>query len=166
MKFIFSVSFLLWTSFISAQEFSSGTIQFGVVVKDLEVSLQFYKDVLNMKEVGGFPINEDFAQRSGLSNGVPFNVKILKLVDYPNATQFKLVSFGQEPTHEKPNFIQDDNGVQYVTMYVTSMKPFLERINQNGVEFLGETPTKLDDGRSFVLIQDPDGTFIELIGPE
>ena len=36
----------------------------------------------------------------------------------------------------------------------------------NKVKLLGDTPTSLDESTQFVLIQDPDGTFIELIGPE
>jgi hypothetical protein len=31
---------------------------------------------------------------------------------------------------------------------------------------LGSTPTMLDEKRQFILVQDPDGNFIELIGPE
>jgi len=46
------------------------------------------------------------------------------------------------------------------------MKPFLKRIKEHNIKLIAETPTKLDDGRQFVLIQDPDGTFIELIGSE
>lgn len=44
------------------------------------------------------------------------------------------------------------------------MKPFLERFEKHNIKLLGETHTKLDDGRTFVLVRDPDGTFIELIG--
>jgi hypothetical protein len=76
------------------------------------------------------------------------------------------MSFDKKAKHPYPKFIHDDTGVQYVTIFVKSMKPFVERINKHHVKFLGKTPTKLDEERQFVLIQDPDGTFIELIGPE
>lgn len=46
------------------------------------------------------------------------------------------------------------------------MKPVLERIKQHGVKTLGITPTKLDETRHFVALQDPEGNLIELIGPE
>jgi hypothetical protein len=56
--------------------------------------------------------------------------------------------------------------MQYITIFVKSMKPCLERIQKHGVKTLEKTPTMLDADRQFVLVQDPDGNFIELIGPK
>jgi len=61
--------------------------------------------------------------------------------------------------------VPDDTGVQYITIFVKSMKPLIERIQKHKVKMLGKTPTMLDANRQFVLVQDPDGTFVELIGP-
>ncbi len=143
--------------------FEKNTIQMGVVVANLDVSLNFYKNIIGMQEVGGFSVDKDFGKKSGLTNGVAFDVKILKLEDSPSANQFKVVSFNKKKV--KPSsYIQDDNGVQYITIFVKSVKPFIEKCKANNIPFLGETPTALPDGRLFILIQDPDGTFIELIG--
>ena len=150
----------------SESEFDRGIIEIGVVVSDLERSLNFYKNVVGMKQVGGFDIDEDFGKRSGLSNGEPFSVAILKLKDDDNSTEWKLMSFGKKANHPASNYIQDDLGMQYITIFVKSVKPFLKRIKEHKVKLLGDTPTELSEGRSFVLIQDPDGTFIELIGKE
>lgn len=146
-------------------EFSNGVIQVGVVVEDLEKSIDFYTRVLGMVKVSDFSVDKDFAKRSGLTGGVPFFVEVLKLEDSPNATQWKLMSFKKEANHPKPTFIQDDTGMQYITIFVNSLKPFIHRIEKYDVRLLGETPTKLNDENHFVFIQDPDGTFIELIGP-
>jgi predicted enzyme related to lactoylglutathione lyase len=145
-------------------EFDRGIIEFGVVVSDLERSLDFYQNVVGMTKVGGFSIDAQFGEESGLTGGEPFDVTILKLIDSPQATQWKLMSFNKQGSHPLPEYIQDDTGVQYVTIMVKSIAPFLERIKANNVKLLGNTPTVLGDGRQFVLIQDPDGTFIELIG--
>lgn len=51
--------------------FSSKLIGVGVVVSDLERSLEFYINGISMVKTAGFNLNEDFAKRSGLSNGVP-----------------------------------------------------------------------------------------------
>ncbi len=147
-------------------EFDRGIIEFGVVVEDFEKSYDFYVNVLGMTQTGGFDVDEEFGKRSGLTGGEPFKVAILKLKDSDQSTQWKIMSFNKKPTHPKPNFIQDDTGVQYVTIFVKSMKPFLERIKKNKVTLLGDTPTALDENTQFVLIQDPSGTFIELIGPQ
>ena len=100
-----------------------------------------------------------------MTGGVPFDVTVLKLIDRPEAAEWKLMSFGKEAAHPAQKYILDDIGIQYVTIFVKSMKPFLERIRNHNVELLEETPTFLEDGRQFVLVQDPDGNFVELIGP-
>ncbi len=146
-------------------EFSSSTIGIGVVVSDLERSLNFYTQVIGMKKAGEFDVNEDFAKRSGLSGGIAFHVDVLKLEDQPNATQWKLLSFGKDAAHPLSKQIQDDTGMQYVTINVTKLQPFIDRIKKHNVELLGDTPIPLSSERHFVLIRDPDGTFVELIGP-
>ncbi len=148
-------------------EFSSTTIGIGVVVSDLEKSLDFYTEVIGLKKVGGFEVNEDFAKKSGLTGGIPMEVVILKLEDKPEATQWKLMSFGKKASDHLPRYVQDVIGMSYITINVTSLKPFLDRIDKHGVKLLGETPVPLPSSGEmhFVLVSDPDGTLIELIGP-
>jgi catechol 2,3-dioxygenase-like lactoylglutathione lyase family enzyme len=145
-------------------EFSSPTISIGVVVSDLEKSLDFYTNVIGMKKVGEFDIDEDLGKTTGLTAGLPFHVDVLKLHDQPEATSWKLMSFGKKASHPMPQHIEDDTGVQYITINVKSLKPFLARIKQHNVELLGDTPVPLGPDRHFILVQDPDGTFVELIG--
>ena len=150
---------------MAQSEFKSGVIGVGVVVADLEKSLDFYTNVIGMEKTGEFDVNESLAKASGLSDGLPFHVDVLKLVDSPDATNWKLLSFNKEPAHPMPAFIQDDTGVQYITINVNSLDPVLKRIKKHNIRLLGDTPTLLSSGdRHFVLVQDPDGTFIELIG--
>jgi catechol 2,3-dioxygenase-like lactoylglutathione lyase family enzyme len=146
-------------------EFAMGSIQIGVICSDLQKSIDFYTKVIGMMKTGNFSVDQTFATKSGLTGGVPFYVTVLKLKDDPEATEWKLMSFGKEAAHPPQKYILDDIGMQYITIFVKSMKPFLERINRHNVELLEETPTFLEDGRQFVLLQDPDGNFIELIGP-
>ena len=143
----------------------NGAITVGVVVEDLERSTKFYTEVLEFKASGGFNIDEGFGDASGLSNGVPFSVSILKTDDTPEASQWKLVSFGKKAQHPKQQFIQDDTGMQYMTLYVKELDPLIENIKKANIPFLNKPGTRIGDGRGFILIQDPDGIFIELIGP-
>ena len=161
------IFFIVISSYdVKAQsEFSEDFISIGVVVQDLDKSLAFYTDVIGMKETRGFSVNAEMSQKTGLTGGIPFDVKVLKLADSPNATEWKLLSFKKGATHPEQKFIQDDTGMQYITIFVNDLHPFVERLNSNNVPLLGETPTSLGGGRHFVLVQDPDGVFIELIGP-
>lgn len=145
--------------------FSSKLIGVGVVVSDLERSMDFYIKGIGMVKTGSFNLNEDFTKRSGLSNGVPFSVTVLKLENSPEANEWKLMSFGKQAAHPKQNFIQDDTGMQYITINVKALKPVIERLKELKVSFLGSTPTPLNSNLQFLLVQDPDGNFIELIGP-
>ncbi len=151
---------------MAQSEFSSNLIGVGVVCADLEQSLDFYLNVIGMKRTGGFDVAADFAKSSGLSDGVPFAVEVLKLEEGPDGNVWKLMSFQKEAACPRSTFIQDDIGMQYITINVTSLQPFIERIKKHKVKMLGKTPVPLGNGENhFVLIQAPEGTIIELIGP-
>jgi catechol 2,3-dioxygenase-like lactoylglutathione lyase family enzyme len=145
--------------------FSSKLIGIGVVVADIDRSLDFYVNGIGMVKTGNFTINEDFGKRSGLTNGVAVAVTVLKLENSPDANEWKLMSFGKKATHPTQKTIQDDTGMQYITIQVKSLKPIIERLKQQKVAFLGTTPTPLSKDAHFILVQDPDGNFVELIGP-
>ncbi|MFO7668635.1 MAG: VOC family protein [Bacteroidales bacterium] len=163
--FCMAMAILLTANIMAQSEFSSKLIGVGLVTKDIDKSLDFYLNVICMKKVGEFEVAAEFAKSSGLSDGVPFHVDVLKLEDSPDANQWKLMSFNKEAAHPLPAFIQEDNGMQYITIMVNSLAPFLKRIKKHNVKLLGDTPVPLDEENHFVLVQDPDGTFVELIGP-
>ncbi|WP_157618533.1 VOC family protein [Spirosoma spitsbergense] len=161
----FSFALMLSSQVCAQSNFTSKTIGVGVVVADVERSLDFYVNGIGMVKTGSFTINEDFGKRSGLTNGVPTNVTILKLENSPDATDWKLMSFGKKASHPKPRYIQDDTGMQYITINVKALQPIIDRLTQLKVPFLGSTPTPLNEKAHFVFVQDPDGNFVELIGP-
>lgn len=165
LNLLFFVFAFLGLNLSAQSEFSDPFIHIGVVVSDLEESLDFYTGVIGMKKTGGFTVDKAFAKKSGLSNGVAFDVTVLRLEDSKDATQWKLMSFGKESQHAEQHFIQDDIGMQYITIFVRDLNPFVERIKKHNIPFLGETPVVLNENDHFVFIQDPDGNFIELIGP-
>lgn len=148
--------------------FKTTTIQIGMVVSDLDQSKAFYQDVVGMIQTDrkSFDIPAEFGRSSGLTDSLPFHVEILKLGSGENATELKLMSFGDKPKKQENRFIHSHTGIQYLTLQVEDIAPSLERIKQHGVKMLGETPVALPDGREFILIQDPDGTFVEIIGPK
>ncbi len=153
------------TNIMAQSEFSSGLIGVGVVTKDLQKSLDFYLNVIGMTKVGEFDVDADFGKSSGLTNQVAFHVDVLKLQDSPDANQWKIMSFGKDGTHPMPKYIHDDTGMQYITIMVNSLEPVLKRIKKHGVKLMGDTPIPLGETDHFVLVQDPDGTIVELIGP-
>lgn len=156
---------ILSTETMAQSEFSSGLIGVGVVTRDLDKSLDFYLNVIGMKKVSEFDVDGEFGSSSGLTDGIAFHVDVLKLQDSPDASQWKLMSFKKEGSHPMPRYIHDDTGMQYITINVSSLEPFLKRIREHNVKLMGDTPVPLGEKDHFVLVQDPDGTIIELIGP-
>jgi hypothetical protein len=118
-----------------------------------------------MQKVSEFDVDGEFGKSSGLTDGLPFHVDVLKLADSEDGNQWKLMSFGKDPERPKSKFIHDDMGMQYITIMVKSLEPVLKRIKQHKVKLLGETPVPLGPDEHFVLVQGPEGTIIELIGP-
>jgi hypothetical protein len=57
--------------------------------------------------------------------------------------------------------------MRFITINVNDLSPFLKRIKKHKVELLGDTPIPLGSSGEmhFVLVSDPDGILIELIGP-
>jgi catechol 2,3-dioxygenase-like lactoylglutathione lyase family enzyme len=135
------------------------------VTADLAKSLGFYTNVVGMVHISGFDVNGEIARKTGLTDGTPFRVEILRLGEGDNASDWKLMSFGDRAKSQPNEFILDRTGMRYITIMVNDLTPLLERIKQHNVKLLGETPIALGGDRHFVLIQDPDGTFVELIGP-
>ena len=150
---------------LEKSEFSNPTIFVGSVVTDLEKSVDFYTRIIGMKKTGAFSVDAEKAKELGLTNGKKIDVTVVKLEDSPQSNEWKLMSFGTKPGHKKPAYLEDDNGMQYITILVNHLDPIIKRIEQNNIKILSGKPSKLDNNRFFILVQDPDGTFIELIGP-
>jgi hypothetical protein len=119
-----------------------------------------------MTRTGGFSVPGVKAKELGLTDGRSIDVTVLKLEDSAQANEWKMMSFGKKAEHPEQKYLHNDTGLQYITIFVKNIHPFIERIRKNNIQILSGTPSTLDDGRGFILVQDPDGTFIELIGPQ
>ncbi|TMU56955.1 VOC family protein [Flagellimonas algicola] len=161
--FLGLLSFIYLNPTMAQTEFDKPYISIGVAVTDLETSLDFYTNIIGMKELGEFSVTDEMAKKTGLTGGKAFDVTVLKLYDDPNATEYKLMSFGNEKNEEEKH-IQDRNGMRYITIFYKSLDAVTQRLEDHNIAILSQKPTLIPDGRKFILVQDPDGTFIELIG--
>lgn len=161
--FILLFILALCTQCAEKNEANKGEIQIGLVCSNHEKSLDFYKNIVGMKETGGFEVDGQFGTDSGLSDGKPFKVKLLKLEDSPTATTLKLACCS-DTTAVKPVFVTDAPGVRYLTFEIKSTKAVKERLQQNGIKILGNGPVGMGDNLELLLVQDPDGVFVEIIG--
>lgn len=147
-------------------EFSKPVIDIGVVVSDVAKSAAFYTNAIGFKEVPGFKVTAERATEIGLTDHQPADIRVFVLGEGNLATRVKLMSFPDAPG-KKPDqkFIHSTVGMRYLTLYVTDLNASLKRLEKENVKLLGKTPTDLGGGTWIAVFQDPDGNFIELVGP-
>ena len=146
--------------------YSRNVLELGVVVADLEKSATFYAEVLGMTEVKGFSAPAAVGTKFGLTDNQPLVVRKFVTAKFKEAPALKLMAF-PEAQGKKPDqqFIHSTLGVSYLTLFVTDMGEAVKRAEKAGVKMLGETPAKVGPNNYLTVFQDPDGNFIELIGP-
>jgi lactoylglutathione lyase len=147
-------------------EFSKPIIDIGIVVKDADRTARFLTNVIGFKEVRGFPVSSELGKRIGLIDGHATQVRVFVEEEVEQATRIKLLSF-PEAAGKQPDqaYIHSTLGIRYLTLYVKDINKVLERVKKAGVATLGETPTEVGTGTWLLAVKDPDGNFIELIGP-
>jgi catechol 2,3-dioxygenase-like lactoylglutathione lyase family enzyme len=150
----------------SSEVFSSPVLDLGIVVKDLDKSASFYKDVIGCKEVKGFSAPPAFATSIGLVNEMEVVARVFVFGAGEKQSRLKMMSFPKaEASQTDQTYIHSTLGFSYLTLYVTDLSASIERLKKAKVTFLGKTPVPLGGKNALLVIRDPDGNFIELIGP-
>jgi len=147
-------------------EFSRTTIDLGVVVSDVEKAAKFYTQALGFAKASEFDVSDQMAGNTGLTDYKPFKVQVLALGKDASATKLKIMEIpgdGSAPVDNR--YIDSSLGFRYLTVHVSDLNKALERLKRNGVTPV-KPPCRLTPGDShLVLVKDPDGNIIELIGP-
>lgn len=148
-------------------EFSKPVIDVGIVVSDLAKSAAFFTNAIGFTEVPGFKVSGERAGEIGLTDNQPADIRVFVLGEGNMATHVKLMSFPNAPA-KKPDqkFIHSTLGLSYLTFHVADMDAALKRLKHEKVTFRGKTPLDLGGGTWIAVVQDPDGNFIELVGPK
>jgi catechol 2,3-dioxygenase-like lactoylglutathione lyase family enzyme len=146
-------------------EFSRTTIDLGMVVSDVEKTAKFYGEVLGFKELSGFDVAAQMATNTGLTDNRPFKVRVFVLGDEPAATRLKIMTIPGAGLKKVDNqYIGSSLGFRYLTINVADLTRTLARLKQNGVAPV-KAPYQLGGNSYLVLVKDPDGNTVELIGP-
>ncbi|MEN8788655.1 MAG: VOC family protein [Flavobacteriaceae bacterium] len=157
---LIAILLLFGCSKLFSQPADLGVGAVGLVVSDLKKSQEFYTDVIGMKEVGGFELSAEWAQEAGMSDNRPFAVKIFKMRETNTATMLKLAYFDEVKSSEKMKAIGQSAGVNYITFYLNELRGVKERIKNANITVIGEVER---DAYTLIIVQDPDGVFVELI---
>ena len=154
-----------------AGPFARHTIDLGVVVSDLKKSLAFYKGVVGFTEVEGFKVEGDFPKKVGLTDGAGLDIHVLVLGEEETATKLKVMQVKSEKPAKtlKQRHIHTQTGFSYLSIFVTDVDAVLERAKAAGHKPYAQSPQRLPEGLPqdvcLLMLKDPDGNFVEIIGP-
>jgi catechol 2,3-dioxygenase-like lactoylglutathione lyase family enzyme len=149
--------------------FPRTTIDIGVHVRDIEASARFYAEVIGFTEAAGFNVTADFARAAGLTDRQPLAVRVFVLGEGESATKVKLMEVPGVAIAESDNaYVHSQLGFRYLTIFIDNMTEALQRLRAAGVKPVGAGPILIGDdpaGDYLIVVRDPDGNLIELIGP-
>lgn len=151
--------------------FAKQTIDMGIVVTDIKKSLKFYKEIIGFSETEGFKVGGKFPKSVGLTDGTPLTIHVLKLGKEEHATTLKLMQVGSKKPARliKQPHIHTIAGLSYLTIFVKDVDVVMNRAKKLGYEPYAKSPQILPEGLPqdvcLLMLKDPDGNFVEIVGP-
>jgi len=134
---------------------------FGIVVSDMERSLQFYRDLLGLKV-------EKTAEESGeyIDNMLSLpNVRVttVKLSAESGSTLVELLNF-KSYSQKRPGKRQVYSlGPSHIAFTVDDLDALYRRLSQAGIYFNAPPQLSPDDYAKVTFCHDPDGNLVELV---
>lgn len=120
-------------------------IDIGLVAKDIEKQLHFYRDLVGLEDIGPLHVGPITMHRLAIGES------LLKLTDRPDRKD------------TPPPSGLEDSGVRYVTVWVTNLDELTEKLTEAGhPPFMG--PMAVGPDKRVALFRDPDENIFELLG--
>ena len=149
---------------------SLGVINIGLVVQNYEKSHEFYTSIIGMTKITAPPymnplqISKKDSEGAGFAGNQPFKIYFYEMVNATSATNLKMICFDTPPGEHMPTGIEKQSGVNYLTFNLDGQgyAAVVRRINKMDYPKLGSLST---DNFQATYIQDPNGVFLELLGP-
>lgn len=118
----------------------------GVMVKDTDVSINFYTEILGMKLIERVMLNKEVE---------------LSFLSFPGSddVQIELINKG---SNEMPT----QSVVNHIAFTVNNIEAEIDRLRKLEVQLLDETPRTILDGRKIAFFLGPDGERLELFQPK
>lgn len=123
-------------------------IDIGIVVADLERSLNFYRDLLGLSAIAEIPI-------SLLGKGRMVQLR-------HGESLIKLVELEDPPSSQSPQGISATFGYRYITLLIVDLEAMLAKLIAAGVE-IAMPMTQLPSGTQIAMVVDPDGNIVEFV---
>lgn len=133
----------------------------GIVVRDLERSLWFYRDML------GLTVRAQADEHGPVLDAIlgltDVRVTTVKMAGDEGPTLVELLCFQQPASPPRRPFTTHTPGPTHVAFTVDDLPGLWRRLTDAGIHFLAP-PQRSPDGRVLVTYcQDPEGNFVELV---
>lgn len=131
----------------------------GIVVKDLESSLGFYRDLL------GFQITKQMEESGDYIDNISslHNVKVttVKMSSF-DGQMIELLQYHSHPAKQKMREIHDI-GIAHIAFTVDNLDSEYKRLKCRGIQFNAAPQLSPDGYAKVTFCRAPEGTFIELV---
>ena len=132
----------------------------GIVVTDMERSLEFYRNLLGLKPVVDFEERGEYIDT--LSNMSGVRLRMVKLLA-DDGGMVELLHYISHPMSRAKDNKPCEIGPTHMAFTVDSIDEMYAKLSGAGVKF-NSAPIASPDGKvRLAFCQDPDGTYLELV---
>mgnify|MGYP001819941849 FL=1 len=132
-------------------ELRKDSIDLGIVARDPERSLAFYRDVLGFEHVATTPMPPPL---SGTMHRLMCGTSMIKLIDLDETPS----------AHPAPGGLAGGTGYRYFTITVSNLADLTQACRDAGATVVIDD-VELRPGLQVSIVEDPDGNWVEFIDP-
>ena len=132
----------------------------GIVVRDMEKSLHFWRDILGLKVVIDFWEEGEFIDT--VQNLAGVKVHMIKLIA-PDGTMIELLKDEHHPGKEPSKRALCDRGISHIAFTVADVEESFRALRDDGCEVLSDPITSPDEKARLFFVRDPEGHLLEIV---
>ena len=132
----------------------------GIVVRDMEKNLKFWRDIMELKVVADFWEEGKFIDTVQNLKGVKLHM--IKLTA-PDGTMIELLKDENHPTSSPEKNKLCDRGIRHIAFTVADVEKSWRVMTDNGYETLSSPVTSPDGKARLFFSRDPEGNLLELV---
>ncbi|NLG03549.1 MAG: hypothetical protein GX567_06950 [Clostridia bacterium] len=142
-----------------------GVTHIGMTVKNIDKSIEFYRDILGLKVFGG-PTEFVIDEADGLGMGVDGAESRICMVDLGNGQAIEMMEFKAPPYGWNESLPPNALSHHHITLKVDDIHNAVNELKEKGVEVVYKPQLITEgvlEGIWWAYIKDPDGIITELM---